>query len=413
MVNQNYRAIRDSQEAHAEKRKQIIADAINNGLYTYKDEHGNPRWKNPLTEKDEPYNVNKIIEKYDLDFSWFAQTKKQKQKNAVRREHVKDYLKRKENNAKRIDDDHGRFVFLIWDTSVYNSHSRLAPEILPENFTRLMLLACCLKWGEQYIMRTNDILDFARKLCSTRARKCDIRKILGLTCGTFDRFWADVTTHGYLSGDEENGYQLSTIFRRGPLKGVCAQRVYMVHFLLWYYQDYAAESRTVNVKDHRRMGKILSLTPYLHYQNNILCRNPWNKNEDELKPLTGPAIAQILGNNPDNWKRDLNDLQKLTFFWNGTEQFFFAENTECSSAVHGYYLNAIITFFGDADNYALLQTKPFFYKHPHMIPNSDAEFSELSYTVEFFPDDNDVFTTAYATYSNLSNTNIHRNDIYI
>ena len=85
MVNQNYRMIRKEQEARVERDRIKIAAAINNGQCVYKDERGYYRWKNPITEKDEPYNVNHIIEKYGLDFSWFAQTEKQKKQDSARK----------------------------------------------------------------------------------------------------------------------------------------------------------------------------------------------------------------------------------------------------------------------------------------------------------------------------------------
>ena len=54
MVNQNYRMIRKEQEARVERDRIKIAAAINNGQCVYKDERGYYRWKNPITEKDEP-----------------------------------------------------------------------------------------------------------------------------------------------------------------------------------------------------------------------------------------------------------------------------------------------------------------------------------------------------------------------
>lgn len=413
MVNQNYRMIRKEQEARVERDRIKIAAAINNGQCVYKDERGYYRWKNPITEKDEPYNVNHIIEKYGLDFSWFAQTEKQKKQDAARKKHVQDIMERKKKNARRIDDKHGHFVFLIWDKKTYSSRTRLAPEIQPENLTRLMVLACCLKWNEQYIMCTNDIMDFELKLCSTKARIRDIRKILMLSRATFARFWEDVTKKGYLTGDEDNGYQLSGIFRRGELKGTYAQRVHTEYFRLWYYQDCGTESESVRANNHRRMGKVLSLAPYLHYQHNILCANPLVEEPEKIKPLKGPEIAKRLGTNTDNWKRDLADLRKLTFFWNAAEQYMFAENTECGSLPKGYYLNATIIYFGEADYYPFLQIKPFYYLHPNMIPDHDSEAPEVYYTSDLYPDENDVFMDGHTTWSYLSSTNTSGPPVFI
>jgi hypothetical protein len=233
----------------------------------------------------------------------------------------------------------------------------------------LTLLAGFLKWEEQYIMRTNDMLDPDRRLCAKRARKQDIRKMLRLNPATFQRFWADATSNEFLMGNDQDGYQLSPIFYRGRLKGTYAQRIYIAEFRKWYYQGCELDADPVNTKNHRRMGKVLSLIPYMHMEHNVLCYDRSEKDVSQIKPLSGMDIAKRLGGNPGNWKRDLNDLSKLTIHVGNSEQYVFAENSEQPSIPQGYYLNPNVAYFGKKIHFPLLSSNPFFYLDPATIPN--------------------------------------------
>ena len=360
MSKEQYRAFCHDRIACSDECQEKIVKAIRSQLTFYPGKYGETRWKNPITGKDEQADLIRICSKYGVDSSLAAYTKEETRKKARSSKRRKEALEQKQENEERIDDSRSSFVFLIWDGKVYADHTRIAPELLPETLTRLTVLAGFLKWEEQYIMRSNDILDPDRKLCSKHARKRDIRSMLQLNAATFDRFWKDATKNGYLSGDEQDGYQLSSIFYRGRLKGCYALRIYTADFRKWYYRGCVGDRDMVDTKNHRRMGKILSLIPYLHMEHNVLCHNRSEKDGSKIKPLNGMDIAKRLGSEPGNWKRDLEDLKKLTLQTKETTQYVFAKNSEQPAIPLGYYVNPNLVYFGKADYFELLRDNPFF-----------------------------------------------------
>lgn len=360
MSKEEYREFRNDRIACAEEYQEKIVKAIRNPLSFYPGKYGETRWKNPITGKEERADLIKICSKYGVDFSFAAHTKEEIHRKARNSGKCKAALKQKQENEERIDDSRSSFIFLIWDGQVYADHTRIAPELLPESLTRLTVLAGFLKWEEQYIMRSNDMLDANRKLCSKRARKQDIRKMLRLNPATFDRFWKDVTKNGYLFGDDQNGYQLNALFYRGRLKGCYAQRIYTADYRKWYYQGCDTDRDMVDTANHRRMGKVLSLIPYASMEYNVLCFDHSQKNVSDIKPLSGMDIAKRLASKPGNWKRDLEDLLKLTIYVKDMEQYVFAKNSENSAIPLGYYLNPNLVYFGKADYFSLLSDHSFF-----------------------------------------------------
>ena len=362
MSNEQYRKMKRKPEWALDKEQKEIVKAIRNPLTLFTGRYGETRWKNPVTDKDEPFDLYKICNDYGIDFSVFVRTQEQKEKDERVRTVRKDYLERKKENAKRIDDDRSSFIFVIWDGCVYSHHTGVAPEIMPETLTRLTLLAGCLKWEEPYIMRTNNIMDVDRKLCSKKARKRDIRKMLRLKPATFARFWMDATEHGYLEGNDVEGYRLAPMFYRGRLKGVHAQRIYIGPFREWYFRGCSQKSDLVDTHHHRRMGKVINLIPYVNREVNLLCKNHTENDEEKMLPLSGLEIAKIIGGCPYNWKRDLADLQKLMITVDQAEQTIMSENTQDADLPKGFYVNPNLIFFGKKEKFERLQQHSLFQK---------------------------------------------------
>jgi hypothetical protein len=49
-----------------------------------------------------------------------------------------------------------------------------------------------------------------------------------------------------------------------------------------------------NTKEHNKIGMLIKLLPYVHFNLNILCENPMEENEKLIKPLKQKKILEIL-----------------------------------------------------------------------------------------------------------------------
>lgn len=67
-----------------------------------------------------------------------------------------------------------------------------------------------------------------------------------------------------------------------------------------------------NTKEHNKIGMLIKLLPYVHFDTNILCENPTEENEKLIKPLKQKKILEIL----DITKPTVSSLLSLTILDN-------------------------------------------------------------------------------------------------
>lgn len=65
-------------------------------------------------------------------------------------------------------------------------------------------------------------------------------------------------------------------------------------------------------KEHKRLGVLIQLLPYLNYNHNVLCWNPEESEAGRLKELSIQDICGIIGHNVKNARRFQGELFKIT-----------------------------------------------------------------------------------------------------
>lgn len=65
-------------------------------------------------------------------------------------------------------------------------------------------------------------------------------------------------------------------------------------------------------KEHKRLGLLIQLLPYLNFNHNVLCWNPEELKAENLKELKIQDICRIVGHEVKNPKRLQNELFKIT-----------------------------------------------------------------------------------------------------
>ena len=216
-----------------------------------------------------------------------------------------------------------------------------------------------------------------------KAAKRHIRKILNLAPATFDRFWKEATTQGYITGSDEEGYQLSKLFVYGRVgNGELAQRVYTDILEKLYYsgsiEGTENTSTLIKATDHKKIGKVLALTPYIHVEENILCWNPWVEDKSKIDPLTDRDIADILKSSPKHAAREVKELCRMTFCmppgkdtddkekmkWANAQMYFLSGmDTGCGDKTC-YVVNPAIVYYGTKKRYYELMESAWLYVKP-------------------------------------------------
>lgn len=137
------------------------------------------------------------------------------------------------------------------------------------------------------------------------AKKKDIQEILNLKDPQFYETYNYLSDHKMILDDE--GYiKINPDFcNKGKLiKNNGVVRMFNNSIQYLYEQS--------NTKEHNKIGMLIKLLPYVHFNTNILCENPMEENEKLIKPLKQKKILEIL----DITKPTVSSLLNLTILDN-------------------------------------------------------------------------------------------------
>lgn len=189
-----------------------------------------------------------------------------------------------------------RFLFVKADNS-FN-------DLPPEQMTRLIYLSTYSNYDGQ--LMTTERRPMTRK---------ELSNIMGLSDRATASFWACVKDKYIESRD--SGLYLLDAFNKGRLNkknGVPYQQIWVEGVRELY--------KATPVRQHKQLGYIYKMLPYINIEYNIMCWNPFQKDLNELEPMTIQDFIGIIGYFESNTKRLMNLYKKITFKVNGQEQLF-------------------------------------------------------------------------------------------
>jgi hypothetical protein len=155
----------------------------------------------------------------------------------------------------------------------------------------LMLLQCYVDYGEGTIVKSD----------KTPMTTSDMMSVLQLKSkrSTFYNFLRACVEHGIII--ENNGtYAVNPRY----------------HFRGAFADQYVVKSYTAKIKQVYRevkaadIGLIYRMLPFVHYETNALCENPFETNPDKIRWFTRKTLAEAIGVSPSEISRR---LPKMTF----------------------------------------------------------------------------------------------------
>lgn len=264
------------------------------------------------------------------------------------------------------------FVFVAMPKNAVQTAQPLT-HIAPDMLTRLAILAC-------HMAHDSNLLMVACRGGRKVMRKSDIESCLKLTPHKFRRFWALAVSEKnddgkYIIGNDTVGYRLTLctdksyerLFQRGNLvrgRSTNAQKMYIDVLHSLYYgrciHQTDGSCRKIAPADHRVIGRLLLLLPYLHWSTNALTWNPQAAHPEDIVPLGVTDIADILGLSVSNISREIRAMLATTVAVQVgpkmCEMHIFARHETGSKTV--YTVNPSLVYFGDADTcHALMQSE--------------------------------------------------------
>lgn len=151
--------------------------------------------------------------------------------------------------------------------------------------------------------------------------KRDMQYILKLSEASFRNFIRDVKTNGLLYEEDNKFYITERIMTKGQLLNDsnynCACRMYIKLIRNLY------ESATP--RQHKVLGNIFLLIPFIHKKTNILTFNPDETNIVDIEPITLNNMCELLNiNDKSHYRKLVHDLEKFKVKIEGVDYKMFA-----------------------------------------------------------------------------------------
>lgn len=204
-------------------------------------------------------------------------------------------------------------------------------DIPPADAARMVYLCTFLSYDDGRLMLTN----------RTSMKRGDLEKTLGLSHAETWRFWETVISAGYLSEDDMgNLFPNKEKFWRGKIKN-------NERYVRIYFKGVRSLYKSVSVNQHKLVGTLFSLLPYVNIEFNILCFNPEEKDFDSVELMTLRQFCEAIHYDVKGLKRKLRDMRKLGFDVDGhKERFYYVANDGIDIEGSHLFVNPNILYAG-------------------------------------------------------------------
>lgn len=219
----------------------------------------------------------------------------------------------------------GKYIYI-------NANDRAFSDLSADNVARCAYLATYVCFGTDELWRTKYGKLFRK----------DLPSIMNLSKPTADRFWRDVRDKYFFKDDSGFLHTVGRSFIKGKLN---------VPFFDEYQKLYIAVLKElyekIPVTQHKRLGYVLKMLPYLNFEYNILCHDPTVKTRDKISPLTMEEFCELIGHDKTHASDLAKDYGRLTFTVNGNNEVFckFLSDGSNINTAH-IYINPRLVYKG-------------------------------------------------------------------
>ncbi len=196
--------------------------------------------------------------------------------------------------------ENGRYVHMASGKAAFE-------DLPPDTLARATYLATFLSFGDNALYQSQ-----RRKIL----RK-DLPKKLGLAEAPTNRFWA-VVKDKYFYRDRlgfirtlGNGYVMGHLGAR-----------FDEEFQKLYIRVVRELYEKIPPRQHKRLGYVLKMLPFLNFEYNILCHNPTERVFDKINPLTVSEFCEAVKFNKTHAADLARDYGRITFTVDGRQEVF-------------------------------------------------------------------------------------------
>lgn len=236
------------------------------------------------------------------------------QKEAIREKKEKE----KQSRAKRLQSNQlGKFYFV----PVKEDFEKLSPEMA----TRLLFLSTFVEMDGDRLLHDVTVTDRKKRermrkgqmgeLPPRQIHKDDLPELMGLSISTVSRFLNQVVP-GYIRIDE-NGYLFSNAFFRGSTKDKPKE-----DYQQFYIRKTRELYRAVSPSQHKQLGYVFKMLPFINYEYNVICMNPWETEFEQIDPIEFSEFCDVSNYSLANAHKLKKAYNDIVFNVDGSKQMF-------------------------------------------------------------------------------------------
>lgn len=247
---------------------------------------------------------------------------------------------KKKHLIRTYNADISHFIFFVY------KYCKLNDKLDQKDMTRLIFLASYVNY-KGYLMNDNH----------KPVIKSQLMKIMKLSKQSFYDFYNKLIDLDIINDKGEKIYLKKSLFFKGAvesnkkyIQGRSYIRLY-IDTIRWLYNS-------VPVKQHKQLGIVFVLIPYINRWHNILCLNPNESILDDVEVMTLQKLAEILGYNASYIRQLKKELLKIKLE-NGSRLISFVEK-EPGEEKKQLIINPAVIYGESEPEYAFKLMQKFF-----------------------------------------------------
>lgn len=226
----------------------------------------------------------------------------------------------------------------------------------PSTITRLIYLATYIDYNNR---KTNLLVKYGQYKKVEPMTRADIKKVMKLSDDVFRRFFKELNEKSILFEIDNNFYISNKYFEKGAINN---KEIDEVKLNNEYTRIFIDTTRNLyegsSTRQHKHLGYVFKLIPFLNYSRNILTYNTEETNFYNMNFLGLKDVCKLLGVNSDegNDKKLEKQLLKLKVKIANKEYYLFKHVVsygESEATTYDYFvMNPRITWRGkELDNF--------------------------------------------------------------
>lgn len=211
-----------------------------------------------------------------------------------------EYLRLKENNELRrtSNKELGNFFFV--------PHDEDFKDLTPQTVTRLIFLNTFINYDNNKLMLTE----------RTPMKRKDLSDVLGVSKAVITKFWKEVAPKYVTEREDGLIFTNTEVFIKRKLSH---QRKY-VPYEKFYIDGIRTLYKATEVSNHKHLGYVFKMLPFINLEYNVLCKNPEEKELEKIEFLSLSEFCGAIG-------YDISQLNRLLGIYK-TLKFDVKENKE-------------------------------------------------------------------------------------